>query len=125
MRRAADSHTSVGDKRLEEVGDYELFSASAFLWLLFCGTNRTVADPEEKKSSTTPCVTLATSEGVLMALKPRRVEEYHVFLASPGDMNLERQEVRRFFDESGTEEECGWTLRGKAGQALLALLLGA
>ena len=34
-----------------------------------------------------------------MALTPRNVAEYHIFLASPGDMNLERQEVRRFFDE--------------------------
>src|SRR5262249_4502897 len=34
-----------------------------------------------------------------MALKPRQVEEYHVFLASPGDMDLERQAVRRFFEE--------------------------
>jgi Domain of unknown function (DUF4062) len=34
-----------------------------------------------------------------MALNPRQVEEYHVFLASPGDLNSERQAVRRFFDE--------------------------
>ena len=34
-----------------------------------------------------------------MALKPHDVAEYHVFLASPGEMNPERQEVRRFFDE--------------------------
>jgi hypothetical protein len=36
---------------------------------------------------------------MFMALKPRSVAEYHVFLASPGDMNQERQEVRWFFDE--------------------------
>lgn len=34
-----------------------------------------------------------------MVLKPQIVKEYHIFLASPGDMNLERQEVRRFFEE--------------------------
>ena len=34
-----------------------------------------------------------------MSLTPRNVEEYYVFLASPGDVNPERQEVRRFFDE--------------------------
>jgi len=34
-----------------------------------------------------------------MALKPRLIEEYHVFLASPSDMDPERQAVRRFFDE--------------------------
>lgn len=34
-----------------------------------------------------------------MRLRPRAVREYHVFLASPGDMDMERQEVRRFFDE--------------------------
>lgn len=32
-------------------------------------------------------------------LKPRMIQEYHVFLASPGDVDRERQEVRRFFDE--------------------------
>ena len=30
---------------------------------------------------------------------PRPLREYHVFLASPGDMNAERQAVREFFDE--------------------------
>lgn len=34
-----------------------------------------------------------------MALQPRSLREYHVFLASPGDMNDERQAVRRFFEE--------------------------
>ena len=29
-----------------------------------------------------------------MTLKPRSVSEYHVFLASPGDMSQERQEIR-------------------------------
>ena len=34
-----------------------------------------------------------------MTLKPRSVDEYHVFLASPGDMNQERQIIREFFEE--------------------------
>lgn len=34
-----------------------------------------------------------------MSLKPRPVDVYHVFLASPGDVNGERQHVRRFFDD--------------------------
>jgi len=34
-----------------------------------------------------------------MSLKPRSVQQYHVFLASPGDVGVERQAVRRFFDE--------------------------
>ena len=32
-------------------------------------------------------------------MQPRKVDEYHVFLASPGDMDAERREVRRFFEE--------------------------
>jgi hypothetical protein len=27
------------------------------------------------------------------------VKRYHVFLASPGDVNVERQHLRRFFDD--------------------------
>jgi len=34
-----------------------------------------------------------------MSLKPINVRIYHVFLASPGDVNTERQHVRRFFDD--------------------------
>jgi hypothetical protein len=34
-----------------------------------------------------------------MAIQPQYVAEYHIFLASPGDMNPERQEVRRFFED--------------------------
>jgi hypothetical protein len=33
------------------------------------------------------------------SLSPRIVKQYHVFLASPGDVNAERQYVRRFFDD--------------------------
>jgi len=31
--------------------------------------------------------------------KPKATCEYHVFLASPGDVNAERQAVRDFFEE--------------------------
>jgi hypothetical protein len=34
-----------------------------------------------------------------MPLKPVSISEYHVFLASPGDVDAERREVRAFFDE--------------------------
>lgn len=34
-----------------------------------------------------------------MALTPNVIQEYHVFLASPGDMSPERQQIRAFFDE--------------------------
>lgn len=34
-----------------------------------------------------------------MALTPRSIDEYHIFIASPGDMNPERQEIRNFFEE--------------------------
>ena len=32
-------------------------------------------------------------------LFPKTVSQYHVFLASPGDVGMERQSVRKFFDE--------------------------
>src|SRR5512135_1701038 len=32
-------------------------------------------------------------------IKPSNIDVYHVFLASPGDMSQERQEVRLFFEE--------------------------
>ncbi|HCU65091.1 MAG TPA: hypothetical protein DF774_04945 [Rheinheimera sp.] len=33
-----------------------------------------------------------------MKLKPKSLYQYHVFLASPGDVAIERQHVRKFFD---------------------------
>jgi Domain of unknown function (DUF4062) len=33
------------------------------------------------------------------SLRPGNFNEYHIFLSSPGDMDLERQAVRRFFDQ--------------------------
>jgi energy-coupling factor transporter ATP-binding protein EcfA2 len=32
-------------------------------------------------------------------MQSRKIDEYHIFLASPGDMDAERREVRRFFEE--------------------------
>lgn len=34
-----------------------------------------------------------------MPLKPQSLDVYHIFLASPGDVNAERQHVRQFFDD--------------------------
>jgi hypothetical protein len=34
-----------------------------------------------------------------MSLSPRLLQQYHVFLASPGDVDDERRHVRRFFDD--------------------------
>jgi hypothetical protein len=36
--------------------------------------------------------------GLLMAIAPVSIRQYHVFLASPGDVNDERQMVRQFFE---------------------------
>ncbi len=33
-----------------------------------------------------------------MPLTPKAIDEYHVFLASPGDVHDERQRVRSFFE---------------------------
>jgi hypothetical protein len=33
-----------------------------------------------------------------MAISPMSVRQYHVFLASPDDVNEERQMVRQFFE---------------------------
>jgi formylglycine-generating enzyme required for sulfatase activity len=35
----------------------------------------------------------------MSGLKPHKVDKYHIFLASPGDMGAERQAVRGFFEE--------------------------
>ena len=34
-----------------------------------------------------------------MSLAARQLNQYHVFLASPGDVAAERQHVRQFFDD--------------------------
>jgi hypothetical protein len=33
-----------------------------------------------------------------MSVEPVPIHQYHVFLASPGDVNDERQKVRQFFE---------------------------
>ncbi len=46
-----------------------------------------------------------------MGLRPRNVDEYYIFLASPNDMSLERQEVRRFFNEYNLHTTSGSGVR--------------
>ncbi len=46
-----------------------------------------------------------------MPLTPRLIKEYHVFLASPGDVNAERQHVRRFFDDYNRSTAHLWNAR--------------
>ncbi len=46
-----------------------------------------------------------------MPLTPRLIKEYHVFLASPGDVNAERQHVRRFFDDYNRSSGHLWNAR--------------
>ncbi len=46
-----------------------------------------------------------------MALTPRSVDEYHVFLASPGDMEKEREAVRQFFDAYNRHTARSWGVR--------------
>jgi hypothetical protein len=35
----------------------------------------------------------------LPGIRPKEIRRYHVFLASPGDMDVERRQVRRYFEE--------------------------
>src|SRR6185436_13846594 len=51
--------------------------------------------------------------GKLSAMKPtpNPLSQYHVFLASPGDVGAERQYVRRFFDEYNRHTAHIWRAR--------------
>lgn len=44
-------------------------------------------------------------------MKPRTLHEYHVFLASPRDMDVQRQEVRRFFESFNRNTAFRWDVR--------------
>jgi len=46
-----------------------------------------------------------------MSLAPRSLRQYHVFLASPGDVGAERQYVRKFFDEYNRHTAHIWQAR--------------
>ena len=46
-----------------------------------------------------------------MSLAPRSLRQYHVFLASPGDVGAERQYVRKFFDEYNRHMAQIWNAR--------------
>jgi hypothetical protein len=46
-----------------------------------------------------------------MTLAPRSLKQYHVFLASPGDVAAERQHVRKFFDEYNRHTAHIWQAR--------------
>ena len=46
-----------------------------------------------------------------MSLAPRSLRQYHVFLASPGDVGAERQHVRKFFDEYNRHTAQIWNAR--------------
>ena len=47
----------------------------------------------------------------MTSLRPQSIAEYHVFLASPGDMDPERQEVRRFFEQYNRTTARQWGVR--------------
>jgi formylglycine-generating enzyme required for sulfatase activity len=50
-------------------------------------------------------------ESQIMKLEPKYEEVYHVFLASPGDVGSERQDVRRFFNEFNISIAQRWQVR--------------
>ncbi|GAG41813.1 unnamed protein product [marine sediment metagenome] len=43
--------------------------------------------------------------------KPKSVKEYHIFIASPGDVDAARQAVREFFNEFNTTTAANWSVR--------------
>ena len=47
----------------------------------------------------------------MATLKPKNIAEYHVFLVSPGDMDAERLEVRRFIDQYNRTTARQWGVR--------------
>ncbi len=46
-----------------------------------------------------------------MSLSPRELKQYHVFLASPGDVDTEREYVRRFFERYNQQTAQLWSVR--------------
>src|SRR5712691_2294496 len=50
-------------------------------------------------------------KGLLMSLSPVSIRQYHVFLASPGDVNDERQTVRQFFERYNRHTAQLWGVR--------------
>lgn len=46
-----------------------------------------------------------------MSVTPRLLNQYHVFLASPGDVQAERLQVRRFFDDYNRQTAHLWGTR--------------
>lgn len=48
---------------------------------------------------------------ISVRLRPHSLNQYHVFLASPGDVRTERQHVRKFFDEYNRHTAHVWNVR--------------
>lgn len=46
-----------------------------------------------------------------MSLAPQQISQYHVFLASPGDVGAERQHVRQFFESYNRQIAQLWNVR--------------
>ena len=46
-----------------------------------------------------------------MNVSPLMIKEYHVFVASPGDMGVERKAVSKFFDEFNQSTASLWGVR--------------
>jgi tetratricopeptide (TPR) repeat protein len=53
----------------------------------------------------------AQSKSGTRGLKPRRLNQYHVFLASPGDVQTERQHVRDFFAHYNRSKARQWKVQ--------------
>ena len=46
-----------------------------------------------------------------MNVSPLMIKEYHVFVASPGDMGVERKAVSKFFNEFNQSTASLWGVR--------------
>jgi len=46
-----------------------------------------------------------------MSLTPKTISQYHIFLASPGDVSEERQSVRQFFEQYNRTTAHLWSVQ--------------
>ena len=60
-------------------------------------------------------VHVLSEDSPAMKPTPNPLSQYHVFLASPGDVGAERQYVRRFFDEYNRHTAHIWNARVRGG----------
>ena len=74
--------------------------------LQYCPTGRGCGDLVNPKAREQVRI-----EDSSMSLSPETLKQYHVFLASPGDVSVERQHVRQFFERYNRQAAQLWNVR--------------